>query len=340
MRPLQHITRSSLILLSLLLFTVGSANAQVWEDDSYYAQFDSVARAQDSLSFQTFLVDTAAVDTLAYSRATRVFAIPNYPLAAQYLQDYTSRFPESPQTPNAYFLLGQCELNIGNRDAGRIYLLMATGYGSTPFYAEAHKLLAPIHKERGEYREAMQAYRIGASATQTPAELHAMRREALNMARALEDHKLIVETADELINTPGVPEGLINFGKYQRAFSLLQTKQYDRAFDDFFTIAKMNDALETAAEARYRLVEIRYLQKRWSDVERLTLAAARVNTPFQYWVAKGYILMARGLEEQGRKNEAVTTLRSLINGYANDTDGIKEEAGEGIKALVMGTGKW
>jgi len=47
---------------------------------------------------------------------------------------------------------------------------------------------------------------------------------------------------------------------------------------------------------------------------------------YDYWVAKGFIVMAQAYEGKGDKFQAKSTLESVIDNYENTEDGILNEA--------------
>ena len=310
-------------------------------DDSYYAQRDSAERASDVLSRSLVLADTASVDSLAYARAESAYLVKDYAKAETYLQDYTVRFPTSVHLNSARCMLGESQIALGKEEEGRYNLELAVEEDpSGAMGARALRLLAPLYEKKGELGKAYEAYMDGVSAADTPGALYDMRRKSILIASRMDDQKRVVEAADAMISTPGIPEGLAQFARYQRAYAQLKLGLFDEAYAGFSELGTGNKT-EAGAECRYRMVEILLMKGEYDMVQQKTIWAAQQDKGgHDYWVARGYLAMARALLAQGKTLDARKTLNSLIRGYANDTDGIRQEAEEGMRAIVLGKKDW
>lgn len=310
-------------------------------DDSYYAQFDSVARLQDTLNRSVMIADTALIDSLAYGRAERAYRAKSYSLAEGYLIDYTTRFASAPRVADALLMLGDAQLNLGKEAEGRYNIEQAVaGECDSLVRVQANKLLAPIYEKNGDLEKAYGAYMNGVAAAETPSALYEMRRKSILLAGKLDDQAKVVDAANAMISTPGVPAGLAQFAMYQKTYAQLKLGRLDEAYAGFSELGK-NNHTEAGAECRYRMVEILLMKGEHDKVQQMTIWAAQQDRGgHEYWVAKGYIAMARSLLAQGKTLDARQTLNSLIRGYANDSDGIRKEAEEGMRAITLGDKDW
>lgn len=312
-------------------------------DDSYYAQFDSAARAANDLSRSFVLIDTAAVDTLAYARAERAFLARDYARAEKYLADYTTRFASSPRSrymAEALLMLGKSQIALGLEEEGTYNVERAAAEGNPYVTAQANGILAPLYEKRGDLLKAYEAYMGGVASADTPTALYEMRRKSVLLAVRLDDQEKILMATEAMIVSPGVPEGLAQFARYQRAYALMKLGRLDEAYEVFSLLGKGNKT-EAGAECRYRMVEILLMKGEYDRVKNMTIWAAQQDKgSHDYWIAKGYLAMARALLAQGNTLEARQTLNSLVRGYAVDDDGIRAEAEEGLRAVAKGQKDW
>lgn len=310
-------------------------------DDSYYAQFDSVERAAHLMSQSLMAVDTASVDSLAYARAEQAFLVGNFQLAERYLMDYTARFVGGIREYEALLMLGEAQIALGKEEEGSYNVgLAAEGSSGGPVRAKAFKILAPIYEKREELDKAYDAYMEGLPAADSPSALREMYRKAVLIAGRLDAQEKLVAAADAMIASPGMSAGFVQFAQYQRAYALLKLEKLDEAYVGFKSLGDGNRT-EAGAECRYRMVEIKLMQGEYEKVHQLTIWAAQQDKGgHDYWVAKGYLAMARALLAQGKTLDARKTLNSLIRGYAKDGDGIRQEAEEGMRAIMLGNESW
>lgn len=310
-------------------------------DDSYYAQFDSVERASYMMNQSVMVLDTASVDSLAYARAERAYILGDYARAEGYLMDYTARFIGGPREYEALLMLGEVQLALGKEAEGVYNIgLAAEGTSDALVKSKANKLLAPIYERRGELERAYDAYMGGVEAADTPVALTEMYRKAVLIAGRLDAQEKLVAAADAMMASPGMSAGFVQFARYQRAYALLKMGRLDEAYAAFKQIGEGNRT-EAGAECRYRMVEIALMQGEYDRVYKLTIWAAQQDKGgHDYWVAKGYLAMARALLAQGKTLDARKTLNSLVRGYPKEDDGIRKEAEEGLRAIMTGKQDW
>lgn len=318
-----------------------SRNVYNQGDDSYYVQFDSVERAANAINQSLMVVDTASVDSLAYARAERAFLLGDMARADSFLTDYTSRFVGARREYEALLMLGEAQLALGKEEEGAYNLgLAADGASDGAIKARANRLLAPIYEKREELDKAYDAYMGGVAAADTPSALSEMYRKSVLIAGRLDAQEKLVVAAEAMMASPGMSAGFVQFARYQRAYALLKLERLDEASAEF-KILSTGNGTEAGAECRYRMVEIALMKGEYDRVQQLTIWAAQQDKGgHDYWVAKGYLAMARALLAQGKQMDARKTLNSLVRGYPKDGDGIRKEAEEGLRAIVLGQQNW
>ena len=331
--------RTKFIVLTIVLMLVGLAGyGQV--DDSYYRQADSVERGENIGAKSRMLVDSSSVDSLSWSRARRAFNRQEWYRAIGYFQDYTLRFPNSDSVPMAYYRMAQGYLSMGEMVQARGLFENALLHPKSKVTAQAAQALLPMYRESKRSDTLMlRVLSLNEPMAATPSALSDLRREELRVAQGLGQPGLIATYAQRLLSTPGLPEGLKLYGNYQLAYALYALGRYDEAYPVFDAVSK-EPGVESSAEAMFRKVEIRYIQKDWQGVRDDALAAGRMKTTYQYWVGRSYILLARAYQEQDKISEARSILKSLVQRYINGTDGIVAEAEAGLTALAEGRTDW
>ena len=144
------------------------------------------------------------------------------------------------------------------------------------------------------------------------------------------DYNNTITYADRVINAAKVDE-------FEKAEALLYKAKALYASDkksDAITIFKQLDktnAGKFSAEARYRIAEDLFLNKKYTEAETAANHAFQSSSGEEYWVIKNYILLADILTETKDYFNAKATLQSIVDN-ASDKD-LKAEATEKLKRV-------
>lgn len=88
------------------------------------------------------------------------------------------------------------------------------------------------------------------------------------------------------------------------------------------------------AEAGYKLCEIHYLKDEYKQAEAEIFSYLKQKPSYDYWLAKGFILLADVYVKLEDNFQAKATLQSVIDGYTTDKDDIKTIAQSKLDAIV------
>src|SRR5690606_25924384 len=84
--------------------------------------------------------------------------------------------------------------------------------------------------------------------------------------------------------------------------------------------------LEKGAEAKYLVSEILYKSDQKKQAEEEIMDFISKGTPFQFWLGKAFLLLADIYSDRGDIFQAKHTLRSVVDNYGAENDGVKAEA--------------
>ena len=96
--------------------------------------------------------------------------------------------------------------------------------------------------------------------------------------------------------------------------------------------ANLND--KENAESLYHTIDITFAKGNFEEGEKMVIdfGQSKANV-YQYWVARSFIALADQYAQRGNKTQAEATYKSIIEGYANASDGIKELATQQLNLL-------
>ena len=88
------------------------------------------------------------------------------------------------------------------------------------------------------------------------------------------------------------------------------------------------------AEAGYKLCEITYKAGEYKQAEAEIFSYLKQKPSYDYWLAKGYILLADSYVKLEDNFQAKATLQSVIDYYKNNDDAIKTIAQSKLDAII------
>src|SRR5690606_17052086 len=91
-------------------------------------------------------------------------------------------------------------------------------------------------------------------------------------------------------------------------------------------LAALKSKTVTGAEARYLVAEQQLKAKQYDKTIESAMDISNSFSSHDYWVAKGFILMADAYAAKGDDFQAKATLESIIDNYENQEDGVIEAA--------------
>jgi len=120
--------------------------------------------------------------------------------------------------------------------------------------------------------------------------------------------------AQKLLSTGKASTDLTNEIHYVLGRSYLAQNDLTMAESEFIFTSKLKGT-ETGAEAAYYLAEIAFQTNRSTEAEERLYALSENFAAQDYWVAKGFILLADIFLKNGNEFQARETLKSVIDNY-------------------------
>jgi len=121
-------------------------------------------------------------------------------------------------------------------------------------------------------------------------------------------------------------------GHLYAAKAYLATSKGSEAMKEL-NLAALKSKTETGAEARYLVADQQFKNKNYDGAIKSAFDISDSFSSYDFWVAKGFILMAQSYEAKGDIFQAKTTLESVIDNYENSEDGVLEEANKLLEKL-------
>jgi tetratricopeptide (TPR) repeat protein len=151
--------------------------------------------------------------------------------------------------------------------------------------------------------------------------------ERKNMARIgilrcsfyLKNYQRTINIVNEIVADPKSANDILNEAKFNRAKAYIATNQSNLALEDLKKLAQ-DTRTAIGAESKYLLASVHYQQGSVAVAEKEILDFAQKNTPFQYWLARSFILLSDIYIAQKNDFQAKQYLLSLQRNYRVEDD--------------------
>lgn len=290
--------------------------------DGYFAYANKTGK--------TTLVTSSEQDSLTYQAAERQF-MSGSPNAISQLQRYLQQYPNGSFTLNAHFYLAEALYDQRKFPESLDHYLFVCRQPVNEFSETALDKASDMLFANGKYAEALDLYVLLENAGNAQNKIRAITGK-MRCAFKLEKYREAIDEAARLKKTEKVTEALAREAAFISGKSNYQLKQYDMAL---FGIKEAAVETKTAqgAESKYLLADIYFRQQNLVSAEKEIMDFIEKGTSFQFWLAKSFILLSDIYVAKKDDFQARHTLKSLIENYTVQNDGILDEAKSRLAAI-------
>ena len=233
-------------------------------------------------------------DSLTYIAAEKLFMRGDNDGARRSLINYLQTFPEGAFSSNANFYLGSIAFAKKEFDEAIQRFKSVIASGDTKFLEESVARTAEIEYLSKDYPAALESFKRLQIVAENPENRQAARLGIMRCALQTGQQKDALLAADELLKEPKLSPELEELSKDTRTVH--------------------------GAEAKYLLAQLYYDTNDDKNAEKVLMNFIENGTPHQYWLARGFILLADIYIRQGDDFQARQYLTSLQNNYKGDDD--------------------
>lgn len=270
-------------------------------------------------------------DSLSFAAADRVYQSGQYAKALPLMDGYLRQYPKGAYRADALYALGDCSLREGNRAGALAAFEEVAAMPSNRYQSVALRKAASMRMEDKDYAGAAELYRkLASTAVQRNVAVEGL-DGYLKAVTLTSDMEALGRAADEVLASPYAADDLAAAAHFAKARSLDAAGQSSDALGHY---RKATEArTREAAEAHYRIASILFGQGDLAGAEKEVYALSDKKLPFQYWTGKAFLLLGDIYVKKNDAFQARATYQSIVDGYADRTDGIVEEARQKIDAL-------
>ena len=258
-------------------------------------------------------------DSLTYLAAEKLFMRGDNEGARRSLTNYLETFPQGAFSSNANFYLASIAFAKKDLEEAKRLFSLVLESGDTKFREESWARKAEIEYLDKDYAAAMESFKHLQAVAENPENKEAAKLGLMRCAELIGQPQEALLAANDLLKEPKLSPEIMSEARYVRAKAYISLKQENKALADLKEISKDTRTIH-GAEAKYLLAQLYYDNKDDKNAETVLMNFIENGTPHQYWLARGFILLADIYIRQGDDFQARQYLTSLQNNYKGDDE--------------------
>ncbi len=279
-------------------------------------------------------VTVSEQDSLTYQAAERMYMAGNAGAVAQ-LQKYIQQFPNGSFVLNARFYLAESLYKEGRYSESNEHYTFVARQPSNLFSEPALSRASELTFNAEQYEQALELFNRLETTSDSKWNILKAYTGQMRCNLKLQRYQDAVTAAEKVKKSDIVNEALVRDAGYTIGKSWFQLDNLNMAMTAFKEVAT-DTKLEQGAEAKFRIAEIYYRQNNKAQAENEIMDFISKGTPYQFWLGKAFLLLADIYLDKNDGFQAKHTLKSLVENYSNETDGVKDEASRKLAAIEAG----
>jgi len=273
----------------------------------------------NSLSGSNVRIEVSEQDSLTYIAAERLFLRGDFNGALSSMTEYLRLYPVGAFSSNANYYLAKIAFDRKNyAEAKRLFVIVLNS-GDTKFREESLARKSEIEYLEEDYSNAIKTFRELQQVAESRENREAAKLGIMRCAQYTNNEAEALEAANELLKETNLSPEIEAEARYLRGKSYLKLGDGDKALGDFTALSKDTRTVY-GAEAKYQLSQLYYDKKDVARAEKELLNFVDNGTPHQYWLARGFILLADIYIDKGDEFQARQYLTSLKKNYSGSDD--------------------
>ena len=285
---------------------------------------DDLGKADDFFAFvETIPGLTVGADdkeALNFKAAESQFNNGKYEQAIAGYSQYLGKYPNGQNVLLAYYRRADAYSVLKQYSKALQDYERVAARGASKYYSKSIQKAALIaYNHEQNFQKAYQLYVQWEQAAENSEDRYEAQEGAMQSAYRLNNLSAVLTWAEKVASNPQATEEQKANASYYVGKIAYDQNDYNKALAALNDVTK-NTNNEKAAEARYLIAYIYYVQRDLELAQQLCLNANKESSAYPYWVAKSVILLADVLAEKGDLFNAQAVLEGLIENYDDDPE--------------------
>jgi TolA-binding protein len=272
-------------------------------------------------------ISTEEQEGLFYSPAIEAYRDSSYATAIPLLEKYLEKFPSGKYNVDAHYYLAFSYESTGNKEKSIEMYKKLLELLNNSYTEIASSKVSQHYYNNGDFEAAIPYYERLEKTSSKPAVLFNAKLGLMRCNYQIENWTNAAVYAKAVLQSSQVTNSIKLEAEYANGMSNYYLNNFDLALTSLEWITK-NTTTVWAAEAKFSLAEMAFKQQNYTKSDAEIRALLKMKPTYNYWVAKGLVLQTRVLMAQDDLFQAEQTLKSVIDHYPDQEDGVLAEANE------------
>ncbi|MBN2173264.1 MAG: tetratricopeptide repeat protein [Bacteroidales bacterium] len=261
-------------------------------------------------------VSVSQKDSISYISAENQYMSGDCSTSAKSLQNYIDQFPEGAFLTRANFYLGECYLKENKLEEALACYENVLNRPLSDFTGSALEKAANISFELEKYDQALKYFtRLEEQSENKGSNITAVNGQ-MQCNYKLGNYTEAEAASANLLKMEKISDEMKLEAMQIRANSLYKTDEFLLAKSAFKEIVSSSQG-EAGAIAGYHIAEIDFFLKDYNSSEKEIFELINQYAPYDYWVVKGFLLLADVYMKKENTFQAKQTLQSVIDNSDN-----------------------
>ncbi|MCB9189224.1 MAG: tetratricopeptide repeat protein [Flavobacteriales bacterium] len=226
---------------------------------------------------------------------------------------YIAQLPNGKEIVNAHFYMASCYYNT-DKDLALTHYAAVIDRGITSHYEEALQYAGYIVFDKKDYTRAIEYYSKLENAAVKEENIRTSRIALMHSYKHNSNYAKTIEYANKVLELSGLEENLIVEATLNKGLAQKELMVYDEAKVTLLECSQMTKTI-MGAEAKYNYSEILFLESNHTACEKSIMELVKQKPSYDYWVAKGIILLGRNYMAVEDYFNAKHSLQSVVDHY-------------------------
>ena len=275
-------------------------------------------------------------ENLFYGPALQAYLDTSYDQAIEKFNVYVENFRESGKhIGDAHYYLADSYLQLNDTINAISNFEKSIKATSGSYKESAASRVSAYYYDLKNYTRALDYYETLEKLSSTPSSIKSARLGIMRSSFFMEEYEMSKEYALFVLENPSLNDNIKSEANYAMGLSCYQLEYYMEAIAPLNWLVQNNTTF-MGSEAQFTLAQIHFNQKELETAKLEIQQLLKMKPSYDFWIAKGLILMSRILIEEDDLFQAEQNLKAVIEHYPIQDDGVMDEANalwEEIKIL-------
>lgn len=284
-------------------------------------------------------VSIAGQDSVTYEAAELRYTQGNCEDATKDFDQYLKRFPDAIFRVNASYYRSDCLFRSKKYEDALEGYEYVISQPRSPFTEKSLLNAGIIQYRLKQYEKALRYYRTLESVAEVKENIVLAQAGQMRSSFRLNDYSSTIAMANRVLESGTSDKDLQNEANLLAGKSYFQQDDLGEARKSLSIVAKRTNS-EMTAESKYYLAMVEFRLSNYKESQKLIFEIQNQVPSYDYWIAKGFILLGDNYLAQRDTFQAKETYKSIVDNYqkeSSDPDDLKAIAQEKLGALEKDT---